>query len=79
MKSVTLKNLKAHLSEYAEEASKGQTIYITKHQKPYILLTGAKTSTFHVGHQVGLRSLKSISKKASMGLYLKLLKEDREE
>ena len=79
MKSISLKLLKQSLSKYTEEAARGETIQITKHNKPFAYLLPAATPFLHAGAQVGRKPLRSIGKLASGGKYLKILKEDRDE
>ena len=79
MKCVPLKILKQNFSEYAEIAASGTEVQVTKYNKPFIYLIGARPSSLHVGAQVGVAKLKSISKKINHGEHLKVLKEDRDE
>lgn len=53
MEKVPLKDLKERLSYWAERASKGETIEITKHNVPYMRLVAPLESDVIVGSKVG--------------------------
>ena len=79
MKSVPLKDLKQHLSQWAEEAAKGEVVQVTKHNRPYIILSPSGVSGLYCGKRAGHEPLKSILKSATKGRWLQYLKEDRDE
>lgn len=78
MKKVSLKELKQNLSQYAEEASQGEPIEVTKYNKPFLYLSGAFSPSLHIGSRVGQGTLAPAGKAASGGAYLKALLEDRD-
>ena len=79
MKSVSLKDLKKHLSEVTEQAARGEVVQVTKYNKPFVVLMGVASPAVHVGSKVGTTSLVSIGKKLTRGRFLSALKEDRED
>lgn len=80
MKNVPLKDLKENLSKWAEEASKGSEILVTKHNRPYIRLMPGEAPGLRKGSRVGVGRLEPIfSKPATHGRWLKILEEDRNE
>jgi prevent-host-death family protein len=78
MKSVSLKDLKQNLSQYAEEAAQGASIQVTKYNRPFVLLVGARSPSLHIGLRAGTGFLQTVGKKATEGKFLKTLLEDRE-
>ncbi|MBE7437980.1 MAG: type II toxin-antitoxin system prevent-host-death family antitoxin [Spirochaetales bacterium] len=78
MKIVPLKELKANLAMYAEEAAAGETIEITRYNRPYVRLITASSDGLRRGSRLGMAELKSAGKAASQGAYLEVLLKDRE-
>ncbi|HBF13691.1 MAG TPA: hypothetical protein DDW49_09975 [Deltaproteobacteria bacterium] len=78
MKMVTLKQLKEDLSGWAEKAAKGESIQVTKYNKPYITLVRSNTQDLHIGSRYGKGTLKCVIKGGLGGLSLKYLSEDRD-
>ena len=79
MKSISLKDLKENLSKYTEDAAHGETIQVTKYNKPFIYLTGASQPSLNVGSRVGKGTLRSVLSRGTNGKYLKVLLEDRKD
>lgn len=80
MKSVPLKDLKNHLASFAEMASRGESILVTKHNKPYVRLSGAAEPDVRVGSSFETARLKPCLKNAkTRGRYLRYLLEDRDD
>ena len=79
MSSVTLKDLKEDLSSWAQRAAKGETIHVTKYNRPYIVLGPSNPKGLHVGSRVGKGHFVAVVKGGLRGLALKALQEDREE
>jgi prevent-host-death family protein len=77
MKSVSIQDLKAHLSELIAEASVGATIVITRHGRPVATLVPAGRRDVHAGARFGKTRLKSLLKNATRGKYLDVLADDR--
>ena len=79
MKEVPLKELKSNLSFWAEKASKGDFIQITKYNRPYILVGPSRVDGLVVGSRIGTPLSPSLLKAASKGKWLRCLQEDRED
>ena len=79
MKSISIKDLKLFLARYAEEVARGQTIHVTKYNKPFIQITPAAPGGLRLGSRVGKASLKPVAKAATKGYFLKCLEKDRNE
>lgn len=77
MKEVPLKELKSNLSFWAEKASKGDTLQITKYNRPYILVGPSRVGGLVVGERVGEPLPPPALKSASKGEWLRCLQEDR--
>ena len=77
MKVISLKELKDHLSEYAQEAADGTSIEVTRYNRPFIHITGIQSPGVHVGARVGKSRLGSCGRALSGGAYLSILDEDR--
>lgn len=70
--------LKQNLSALAGLAARGETVEITKHNKPYVRLVPAAAVGLHIGQQAGKRSIRTAVKKNTGGAFLKVLAADRE-
>lgn len=77
MHTAPMQELKENLSALAEKAAQGETIEITKHNKPFIRLTPATADGLHVGSRAGKIALKSAVIKSTGGAFLKVLAADR--
>lgn len=77
MKTVSLQELKAHLSELVAEAAAGASIVITKHRKPIARLGGVENPHVHLGDRFGKGAIKPLFKGLTKGRYLEVLQEDR--
>lgn len=78
MKEVPLKELKRNLSFWAEKASKGDFIQITKYNRPYILVGPSRVGGLVVGGRIGEPLPAPTLKSATKGEWLRCLQEDRE-
>lgn len=70
--------LKQNLSALAELAAQGETVEVTKHNKPYVRLTPAIAAGLHIGQQAGKQPIKTAVQKNTGGAFLKALAADRE-
>ncbi len=77
MKTVSIQDLKAHLSTAVAEAEAGGTIVITRHNQPVAQLGPARASVVHRGVRVGSGRLEAATARATQGKYLAVLLEDR--
>jgi prevent-host-death family protein len=77
MKSVSIQDLKASLSELIKEASEGVVIVITRHGRPVATLAPAGRLGIHVGARFGNARIKPLLKNATRGKYLDVLADDR--
>ncbi len=77
MNKVPLKELKKDLSSWAEEASKGNIIEVTKYNRSYIYLVPHTQSGLFQGGRVGQGNLTPLLSSGSRGKWLKYLEEDR--
>lgn len=73
-----MQELKENLSALAEKAARGETVEITKHNKPFIRLVAAKSPGLHIGALAGKRVLQSAVRKNTGGTFLKVILADRE-
>lgn len=78
MHTAPMHELKENLSALAEMAAQGETVEITKHNKPFIRLTPATGPGLHIGRNAGKTPLKTAVSKNTAGAYLKVLAGDRE-
>ncbi|AFM12508.1 type II toxin-antitoxin system Phd/YefM family antitoxin [Turneriella parva] len=78
MRIAPMQELKENLATLADIAARGETIEITKHNKPFIRLTPATALGLHIGRSVGKARLKAAVVKNTGGAYLKILAADRE-
>jgi antitoxin (DNA-binding transcriptional repressor) of toxin-antitoxin stability system len=79
VKNVPLKTLKENLAYWAEEASKGERVQVTKYNRPYVVLGPYEGSGLYCGSKAGREPLKSVLSQATRGKWLKVLQEDRDE
>lgn len=79
VKTVSIQDLKQHLSALIDEAAQGETILITKHQRPVATLGSARNHQVATGKHFGKRSLTRLLRNATKGRYLDMLAEDRRE
>lgn len=80
MERVPLKDLKLNLSRWAEEASKGAVIEVTKHNRPYIIVRGSEPGHLLIGERVGGQELSpALERDPTNGRWLQFLQEDRDE
>jgi antitoxin (DNA-binding transcriptional repressor) of toxin-antitoxin stability system len=78
MRSVSIQALKAGFAAWAGMAAGGETVQITKHNRPYLLLTGCRNAAVHQGSRAG-GELGSALKGPTHGKWRQVLDEDRRE
>ncbi len=80
MDLIPIKDLKSDLSSYADRASKGEIIGITKYNRPYFYLYPAQDTGVSVGKWHGKKDLEPTTIKTAAGdIALKFLQEDRQD
>jgi prevent-host-death family protein len=77
MKSVSIQELKRHLSSFIEQAARGNRIIITKHHKPVASLSSADGEHLHVGPKYGRGTITPLLDAPTDGTYLEVLDDDR--
>jgi prevent-host-death family protein len=77
MKRISIQTLKSRLSSAVAEAEAGETILVTRHNKPVARLGPASEAHVHRGKAVGEGGLKPAIKGGTGGRSLALLLEDR--
>jgi prevent-host-death family protein len=77
MKRISIQALKSQLSALVAEAESGETIVVTRHNKPVAQLGPARHSQVHRGARVGIGRLEPAVKRGTKGRYLTVLTEDR--
>ena len=60
MKTVPINDLKRNLSELVDEASRGERILITRHNRPVATLVGAGSTALHTGSRFGAARLQAV-------------------
>lgn len=79
MNLVPIKELKLDLSSYADRASKGEIIGITKYNRPYFYLYPAQDTGVSVGKWHGKKDMQPATKATAGNTALKFLLEDRQD
>jgi len=78
MKTVPLHELKQNLSSLVREAEEGETIIVTRHNRPVVQLGPTVCHHhLHVGSRVGKPLPKPLRLRATKGKFLAVLQEDR--
>jgi prevent-host-death family protein len=77
MRTVSIDELKRHLSGLIAEAAGGARILITRHRRPVAALSGVDLEHVHVGVHAAGGVLRPLLKSATRGAYLQVLAEDR--
>jgi len=77
MKTVSIDELKRHLSTLVEAAGRGERILITRHRRPVATLTGPDLEHVHGGIRPSRSSLRPLLRAPTRGAYLEVLAEDR--
>ena len=77
MKTVSIDELKRHLSSFIDQAAGGAQILITKHRRPVAFLSAADLEHVHVGPRFGRGTLKPLLRAPTQGKYLEVLESDR--
>ncbi len=80
MKTVSVDELKRHLSTFLKETKQGEPILVTRHNKPVARLTSATSVQVHRGSRFGQGRLEPLKAGASAtsGRYLEVLHADRQ-
>jgi prevent-host-death family protein len=73
MKTVSIDELKRHLSAFIDEAAAGTRILITKHRRPVASLAAADMEHVHRGTRFGRGTLKPLLRAPTHGKYLEVL------
>jgi antitoxin (DNA-binding transcriptional repressor) of toxin-antitoxin stability system len=79
VKNVSLKDLKEDLSNWTEVAAKGETVQVTRYNKPYVLLGPAAMPGVRMGSRVGESLKPCFDKDPTSGRWLTVLQEDRDD
>ena len=77
MDRISIQDLKGRLSAAVAEAERGETITITRHNRPVAKLTSAHALHVHVGSRHGHAALKPAARTKTKGSYLEVLRDDR--
>ena len=77
MKTVSIYELKRHLSSFVDQAAAGARILITRHRRPVASLSPADVEHLHVGSRFGRARLQPVLSAPTRGKYLEILDEDR--
>jgi prevent-host-death family protein len=77
MKQISVQDLKGQLSAAIAEAESGETLVITRHNRPVAKLAPASQPVVHQGKNYGRARLKPALKVGTRGRYLEVLLEDR--
>lgn len=79
MDLVSIKELKLDLSSYADRASRGEIVGVTKYNRPYFYLYPAQDTGVSVGKWHGKKDLLPGIKTTAGNIALKFLQEDRQD
>ena len=77
MQTVSIYELKRHLSSFIDQAAGGARILITRHRRPVASLAPADVEHLHVGSKFGRGTLQPVLRAPTRGKYLEALDEDR--
>lgn len=78
MKTVTVKELKQNLAAYMDIAAQGESVLVTKYNRPYVrLVTQKDQQGLIIGSRVGKASLKPGPKHLHIPQWRRYLDEDR--
>jgi len=77
MKTVSIDELKRHLSTFVDAAGRGERILITRHRRPVATLMGPDLEHVHGGVRSPRASLRPLLAAPTRGAYLEVLAEDR--
>ena len=77
MKRISIRDLRARLSATVAEAESGETIVITRHNRPVAKLCPSTPTLVHWGTRVGTAPLRPAATGATEGRYLEVLRDDR--
>jgi len=79
MKCVSLKDLKEDLSTWTEIAAHGESVQVTRYNKPYVVLGPAILSGVHMGRRLGDDLKPCFGKDPTSGRWLNVLQDDRDD
>lgn len=80
MKKVPLKHLKQSLAAWAALAHKGETVEVTKYNRPYLRMVPVFEQGVRIGANVGKQELRpALSRSIARARILEALAEDRDE
>lgn len=79
MTTVSVEALKANFAHWASKAASGETVYVTRHNRPFVQLTACKEPSVHVGSRVGKGQLTPAVSKGTGGAWRRVLEQDRAE
>ena len=77
MKTVSIDELKRHLSSLIDEAAAGTRILITRHRRAVASLSGANEEHLRIGLKFGRGKIKPLLRAPTQGKYLEVLEDDR--
>ncbi len=77
MKTISIQDLKQHLSEVISAAEAGERFVVTRHQKPVAELGATDFGHLHIGAQFGTGRLSTVLGGPTDGRYLEVLRDDR--
>jgi prevent-host-death family protein len=78
MSSVPIQDLKQHLSGYVDRAAAGETLVITRHNRPVATLAPHDLQHVRIGASFGKGSLEPLLRRGSRGRFLEVLAADRD-
>ena len=79
MKKTSIQDLKSRLSAAVAAAEAGDTILVTRHNRPVAQLGPAHPAPVHRGANVGCGRLEPAIRRSTRGRYLAVLDDDRRE
>ena len=79
MSSISIEELKKKLSVILKQATQGEVFHITKHNRPVALLLGEGRIHLHRGVRCSGAKLTPLLHRATQGVYLEVLEQDRTE
>ncbi len=77
MEYVSLYDLKKYLSKWISAALSGETIVVTRYNKPVVFLNAYSEPALHTGKLVGKQQFDRAATLTNKGAALKFLEEDR--
>lgn len=77
MRTVSIQDLKRHLSAILREAARGKRFLITRHNRPLAQLEPPRSDHVHRGSRFGRGEIRPVLKEATQGRFLEILQDDR--